>query len=669
MLNKEIPFLRISVPLCTGIIAGRYFDPDTFIIIVLYTISLTGLLISLSFNRRPVNNFYGYPLTAALFVSGIVLYSNEKKTISSLEDRPGIYLTTVSDYPEPRGNHLRFTARLEQKITPSGNEQLKGSLLIYLKNDSSGFKYIPGDHLVIRCIPAPITNRGNPDEFDYRFYMENRGIKYSVYINKSDLLAASSPTYRKLSHRALIIREKIIDMYRKRGITGERLALVAAVTLGQKNMLDQEQKQIFINAGVMHIMAVSGLHAVILSLFVFNILFFLKGKLNSLRIIITILFLWSFAFVTGLTPSVLRATLMFTCLQAGNLMKREVNSINSVLASAFVLMLLRPSVIFDAGFLLSYSAVIFIICFYKEFYSLFDIKNIIADKIWQSAAVTIIAQAGTLSLTVSFFNRFPTWFIITNIVIVPLSSLLIIIGCLVPLTYPFVIISQKLALLLGYLTGFTEALTAAASSLPFSSISNIGMTPLACILFSCTMFLFFLYLLKKPRIPVRYPLIMAFLLVCLITIQDIATMRSAEIIVFNIPNTTTFGIRSGKKLALYSSEDIVPQDITRYCATHRISIKKKSLRKDTFRLNAGNTSILITPRLNKYLSESVNPDLVILTGSHPVIDKGTNLQGQISKIVVSPEIRGSIRFSENPALSGIDSLHFIKESGAYRLRL
>ena len=94
----------------------------------------------------------------------------------------------------------------------------------------------------------------------------------------------------------------------------------------------------------------------------------MKGRFNILRITITILILWSFAFVTGLTPSVLRATLMFSFLQAGKLMKRPVNGINSVLASAFILILIRPSVIFDAGFLLSYSAVIYIISFYQSFY-------------------------------------------------------------------------------------------------------------------------------------------------------------------------------------------------------------------------------------------------------------------------------------------------------------
>ncbi len=117
-----------------------------------------------------------------------------------------------------------------------------------------------------------------------RFYMENRGIRYYAFTDSSDISGFSVPEKRKLVHSALIIREKIIDMFRERGIEGDRLALVAAITLGQKNMLDPEQKQYFIKAGVMHIMAVSGLHAVILSLFIFNLLFFLKGRLNILRV-------------------------------------------------------------------------------------------------------------------------------------------------------------------------------------------------------------------------------------------------------------------------------------------------------------------------------------------------------------------------------------------------
>jgi competence protein ComEC len=395
----------------------------------------------------------------ALYICGLLLYANEKKSLSQLKEKPAIYNGILTDYPEEKANSIKIVLKLNSALYGSKPEPVKGSILIYLRKDNIRRRFLPGDLLKIRLTPSPIRNRGNPYEFDYRFYMENLGIKYSAYASPEDVLGSVRPGRRAPRYRALIIREKIIDLYRERGITGERLALVAAMTLGQKNMLEPEQKEIFIKAGVMHIMAVSGLHAVILSLFISHLLFFMKGKLKPIRIIITILLLWSFAFVTGLTPSVLRAALMFSFFETGSLIRRNVNNINSVLASAFVLILMKPSVIFDAGFLLSYSAVIFIICFYQVLYLKICYKTYIADKIWQSAVVTIIAQAGTLPLTISLFNRFPVWFIISNIVIVPLSSLLIIIGCLVPLTYPMKFISGPLAWLLGRLTGFTETLT------------------------------------------------------------------------------------------------------------------------------------------------------------------------------------------------------------------
>jgi competence protein ComEC len=231
----------------------------------------------------------------------------------------------------------------------------------------------------------------------------------------------------------------------------------------------------------------------------------MKRRFNILRIIITILILWSFAFVTGLTPSVLRATLMFSFLQAGKMMKRPANGINSILASAFFLIIIRPSVIFDAGFLLSYSAVIYIICFYKDLYLILHFKNWLTDKIWQAVVVTLIAQAGTLPLTIMLFNRFPTYFILANITIVPISNLLIINGCLVPMFFRIRFLSHFLALLLNYLTGLTESLTSRAASLPYSTIENIGSTTIECILLTVTIFLFVHFFLKKKSIPVSYP--------------------------------------------------------------------------------------------------------------------------------------------------------------------
>ena len=665
MLHKEIPFLRIGLPLCTGIISGLYFKPDITFLVIACIIIIPGFVLSLFFNKYQTNQVFGFTLTLSLFICGLLLYTNEKNSISTLNPEKTLFTCTLSDYPEEKENSYRLEVKLNRRIEGDKSEPVKGSIILYNKKDSSAESMLPGDLLIIRCLPVEIANRSNPYEFDYRFFMENQGIRYYAFTNSHDIIRHIIPVHRKLIHRALIVREKIIRMFKERGIKGERLALVAAITLGQKSMLDPEQKLNFIKAGVMHIMAVSGLHAVILSLIVLSLLFFMKRRFNILRIIITILILWSFAFVTGLTPSVLRATLMFSFLQAGKMMKRPANGINSVLASAFFLIIIRPSVIFDAGFLLSYSAVIYIICFYKDFYHILHFKNWLTDKIWQSVVVTLIAQAGTLPLTILLFNRFPTYFILANITIVPISNLLIINGCLVPMFFRIRFLSHFLALLLNYLTGLTESLTSRAASLPYSTIENIGSTTIECILLTVTIFLFVHFFLKRKSIPVSYPVFFLILYFLSGTARDISSKTTNEVIVYNTPGSSTIGIRTGKTLNLFSDTSLVVPEVKRHCATLGLEIKSTILNNKYCCFRAQGKKILITNFLNNKIVQNFVPDFLILTGSRPEIENDLDIKRLPCTIIISSEATSGFRIPRQVALPYNDTIHFVRKSGAF----
>jgi competence protein ComEC len=669
VLHKEIPFLRIGLPLCAGIVSGLYFKPDLPHLAIGLIIIMSGFLLSLLFNRYQTNMLFGFTLTISCFLCGLILYNHEKSSLSNLKNEKAVFICTLTDYPEEKENSFRLTVKLNSKIEEGKIKTLKGSILLYNKKDSSRLSLIPGDILIIKCIPLEIVNRANPYEFDYRFFMENQGIRYYAYTNSKDIAGNYSPSHRSLIHRALIVREKIISMFRERGITGERLALVAAITLGQKSMLDPEQKQNFIKAGVMHIMAVSGLHAIILSLFVFNLLFFMKRRFNVLRIIITILILWSFAFVTGLTPSVLRATLMYSFLQAGKLIKRPANGINSVLASAFVLILIRPSVIFDAGFLLSYSAVIYIMTFYNRFYQLLLFKSWLIDKIWQSSVVTVVAQAGTLPLTIMLFNRFPTYFILANITIVPVSNLLIITGCLVPLLFHIRFLSMFLAKMLNQLTGLTEYLTASAASLPYSSIENIGMTTPECILLALTIFLFSHWLVNRKSFPLYYPLIFLILFIFTGMIKEVSSKKTNELIVYNTPGSSTIGIKTGKIINLFSDTSLIRPEVYRHSATLGLKIKLNVLKPAARCLEADRKKILITGFLSNKLIRNYLPDVVILTGIRPKVEDNLKMAHPPGILIISSEVTSGFRFPGQAELSGIDSIHFVRKSGAFIKRL
>ncbi len=595
---------------------------------------------------------------------GLILYTYERDSLSRFGAGKTMFTGTLCDYPEVKGSSNRLVIKLVSEQTHGNSVPVKGSILIYNKGETSD-SLLPGDILTFRCTPVEITNRGNPYEFDYRFFMENQGIRYYAFTNSSDIIKHVSPSGRKLAYRALITREKIIGMFRARGIKGERLALVSAITLGQKRMLDPEQKMNFIKAGVMHIMAVSGLHAIILSLFVMTMLFFMKRKFNILRIVITIGILWGFAFVTGLTSSVLRATLMFSFLQAGKLMKRPSNGINSVLASAVMLILIRPSVIFDAGFLLSYSAVIFIISFYQDFYLLIHCKNWLTDKIWQSVAVTLTAQAGTLPLTIMLFNRFPTYFILANITIVPVSNLLIITGCLVPMLFRIVFLSKFLAMLLNHLTGLTERLTQEAAALPWSTIENIGMTIPECILLSCTIFLFAFYFSKKKSISLIYPVIFLGLFAMAGTVRDLISKKTNQLIIYNTPGCTSIGIRTGKILNLYSDTSIVRAEVKRHCAVLGLTVKSHPIDKKCNLLKIAGKKILIAPSLKHTGLQQVEPEIILLTGPSPIIGNNFNLTHKEVIVTRAGKISDYIlKIRPSP-----DSIYFVRNSGAYIRRI
>ena len=359
---------------------------------------------------------------------------------------------------------------------------------------------------------------------------------------------------------------------------------------------------------------------------------------------------------------------MFSFLQAGKLLKRDVNSINSVLASAMILLLAHPSVLFDAGFLLSYSAVLFIICFYRSFYLKISLKNFGADKIWQSAAVTIIAQAGTLPLTISLFNRFPAWFILTNIIIVPLSSMVVIIGCLVPLTYPIEFISRPLALLMDYLTGLTEIFTEKAASLPFASIENIGMVPIESLLLFIFIFLLTISLLNRKAIPLRLPLIALLALAGAGSIRSIHDRVSGELIVYNGISESQAGIRTGRKMNLWSAADTVMPETARHCMTRGLKVMEIHSGPDVRLIETNNRRILISGHMNKVLLQKTQPDIVVLKGKYPKIDRGINPDDIPETVITGSEVSaGSLKFIDS--LESHTQVNKVGVSGACRIKL
>ncbi|NJO90405.1 MAG: ComEC/Rec2 family competence protein, partial [Chloroflexia bacterium] len=223
------------------------------------------------------------------------------------------------------------------------------------------------------------------------------------------------------------LRSSILSVYQSSGIQGDEFAILAALTLGVKDYLSDEIVEAYSDSGAMHVLAVSGLHVGILMAMLNMIFsfFWKRKKLLVLKSIIILVFLWLFALITGLAPSVTRSALMFSFFILSKNSGKRPSSYNSLAAAAFIILLFNPNALFHVGFQLSFLAVISILLFQQKLYRTIDIKNKYLDYFWQLTTVSLAAQIGTTPISIFYFHQFPIYALLTNIIVIPAAAIIL----------------------------------------------------------------------------------------------------------------------------------------------------------------------------------------------------------------------------------------------------
>ncbi len=225
-------------------------------------------------------------------------------------------------------------------------------------------------------------------------------------------------------------RQKMLEMLVSNGIAGDEFAVVSAILLGYNENLEPEFRAKYADAGALHVLCVSGLHVGIVFALIELFLTFLNRRKSTsiIRLVIILLCIWCYAFITGLSTSVQRASVMFSFLAFRQIGKYHSNPYNLLATSAFVLLLINPYIFNKIGFQLSYVAVVAIIALSNPIYSLVAIKNKFFDAIWKLLVVSYTAQVGTFPLSIYYFHQFPNYFFLTNLLIIPSVWLIIYTG-------------------------------------------------------------------------------------------------------------------------------------------------------------------------------------------------------------------------------------------------
>ncbi len=405
--------------------------------LILFVLLVILFLLSRRNDYRSVT-VTNYLFVFSLFVSGAWYAHRHIKEPSVQVADKDFYSGIIQEKPVEKNRSFQTIMAISNPA-----KGIRKKVIAYFSKQSEAKALCPGTRILFSARLNPIKNKGNPYEFDYRAYMQKQGIWYSVYLRSRDYIIKDQSA-NNLFILAEKCRDHLLSTIQKHNVNGEEFTVVAALTLGYRKELNPETKDYFASSGAMHVLAVSGLHVGIIY-FMFTFLFSPLRNKKYGRIFYTFLIaalIWIYAILSGLSPSVQRAAVMFTFILTGQNLNRPSNIFNSLAASAFLLMLFNPQIIYETGFQLSYLAVTGIVLFQPLFYGMIEVKNFRVDKLWGLFTVSLAAQLSTFPLGLFYFSQFPNFFWLSNFIVIPAATLILGSTFLLLLFSPFPMVAD-----------------------------------------------------------------------------------------------------------------------------------------------------------------------------------------------------------------------------------
>lgn len=347
----------------------------------------------------------------------------------------------------------------------------QGNAILYLAKTKGAKNLAVGDKILVAASFSAPQAIDYPEEFDYAQYLRRKGFAAHAYVDSLHWRVLSKSTTFSIMQFASDCRERLLQIYKKHQIEGDEFAVLAALTLGYQDEIRDELYVSYSNSGALHILSVSGLHVGIVYLIFAFALSFLDNtaKTRLLKSLFIILLLWVYAIITGLSPSVMRAALMFSMIAFGSVFKYKSNIYNTIFFSALLLLCVNPNFIFDVSFLLSYSAVLSIVFFQPRFKKLLFFKNRVLNWSWDLFCVSVAAQIGTFPLGMYYFHKFSNHFLLTNFLAIPISTGIIYLAVLLFVFAAVPFVSSALAWCLKLLLFLQNQSIVFIDHLPYST--------------------------------------------------------------------------------------------------------------------------------------------------------------------------------------------------------
>lgn len=326
-------------------------------------------------------------------------------------------------------------------------------------------------------------------------------------------------------------------------------AVASALLVGQEDYIDDDLESAYASAGALHVLSVSGMHVGIIFVVFSGLLKWMnrKGLLWHLKHIILILFVWSYAMLTGFSPSVLRASSMLTFIIVGLWLRKNYEMGNSVCVAALFLLLYNPYMITEVGFQLSFLAVFGIFFIHPLIYWLWTAPNLFLHKVWELISVSISAQLMTFPLGLLYFHQFPNLFVISNLFVIPLATIIIYSCIVLQILSVFIIVSKYFVVWCFGLLYILNKVVLAVEAIPFSITSGISISVFETwMIYLCIAFLIF-YMTKKHFVYLKGLLICLLIFALSRLIFEYRVTSQSRIIVYSVKRESAMDFISGRE--------------------------------------------------------------------------------------------------------------------------
>ena len=681
----KAPFLRLTIPLIAGILIQWYGQFSIHLMIGAFCVLLIFVIAYqfLPLSKKFIFSFLGGAfITLLIIVLGAILtwLKDIRHTQNWIGNKHLSYDYLVFKLQEPlveKPNSYKAVASIENSFHNKTNVSVKGNVIVYFKKDSVVNNLQYGSIILIKKLLQPIKNSGNPGSFDYKRYSLFQEITHQVYLTPIDFVTLPGKDTKAYKSFIFKSRRWTISVLRKYINGEEEQGLAEALLIGYKDDLDKNLVQSYSNTGVVHVIAISGLHLGIIYWLLLFITKSLKRKqVRWLRFIIIIAVLWGFSLLAGAQPSVLRSAVMFTAIALSTVLDKRTSIYNTLCMSAFLLLCYNPFWLWDVGFQLSYAAVLSIIIFFKPIHSWLYFPNKIVDFFWKLIAVSLAAQILTLPISLFHFHQFPVLFLLANLLAVPLSSLILIgeiLLCVLQFIPP---VANILGLLLQELIQFMNYYIVQLDNVSFAVWDGLSISAFQAIILTAFIAATSYWLLEKKKGAVWFSIFCLLLFATLRTISFTNADEQKKIIIYNVPKYAAMDIIDGRKYKFIGDDDLEQNDLLRNFhirpsrILHRIQPKAGVSNLKSFQFYRRQVLVMDTSMNFTSSSSKQTIDLLVLSKNPKIYIKDLLQAFNLKQIVVDGSVPS---WKAKLWQKDCDSLHIpcydVSEKGAFVMNL